>query len=147
MFPFPKLRVRCVGTLRSFCAVALVVPLEHNSLWHKVTASKYGSHPFKWLASGAKVIASKYGSHPFWWLVSGVKGTYQNLWKNISKELLSFTPLVLCVVGEGKETYFGEVNGWGIDLSAPCFLVFINLNNSIKKLLFLGLQISKTLLF
>lgn len=47
------------------------------------------------------------------WLLSGVKGTYRNLWKDISKELLSFAHLVLCVAGEGKQRTFGKISGWG----------------------------------
>lgn len=54
--------------------------LEHNSLWHKVIASKYGPHPFERLSRGVKV-------------------TYRDLWKGISKKSPSFAPFVRCVVG------------------------------------------------
>lgn len=49
---------------------------------------------------------SKHDTHPFDWVAKGVKGTHQNLWKDISLELPSFSHLVHCIVGNGKDMYF-----------------------------------------
>lgn len=55
-----------------------------------------------------RTIGSKFGPHSFEWLLHVVKGTYQNVWKDIPKDLPSFSHLVRCVVWEGKDTYFCE---------------------------------------
>lgn len=50
---------------------------EPNSLWPRITSCKHDPHPFDWLAKR-------------------VKGTYWNLWKDITKELPDFIPWVSC---------------------------------------------------
>lgn len=53
-----------------------------------------------------KIIVSNHAPHPIYWSSKGIKGTHQNLWKDIMKELPSFVHLVHCVVGEGRDVYF-----------------------------------------
>lgn len=55
--------------------------VEPNSPWHGIILSKHSPHPFKWLAEGGK-------------------GTYQNLWKVISKSSLA--------------SFLGSVVWWGM---------------------------------
>lgn len=87
-------------------------------LWEEVDEGK-GSHLVSWEVNG-KNIVSEHGLHHFEWLSSGVKGTYQNLWKNIFLELPSFSHFVHCVVGEGKVMHAWE-DEWVRDRS-PCFM-------------------------
>lgn len=72
--------------------------LDSVTFLHKDIACKFGPHPFEWLSGGR-----------------GIKGINQNLWKDISNKLPSFSHFVCCVVGQRRvrKHSSGVISAWG----------------------------------
>lgn len=83
-----------LGNLRACNRVLL-----EKWLWH---LSLESSSLWSW------IITSKYNPHPFDWMSGRFKETFRNMGKEISLELLSFSKMIQCVVGDGLGTYFWE---------------------------------------
>lgn len=77
--------------------------METDSLWHKVIASKYGSHPLNWVSGRS------------------LKGTFRNPWKEIAAGLRFFSQYVKFSAGNGTNALFWEDVWLAIDLFVSQF--------------------------
>lgn len=70
-----------------------------------------------------KVIVSKYGPLPLLNGLWGVKGTSKSPWKGMAVGISLFSRLIHCLVGDGEDTFFWRINGWGMNSSTYFFLI------------------------
>lgn len=96
-----------IGNLRT-CNQTLLAkwlcrfPIQPNSLWHKVIASKYEPHPFEWLLGRSMALTRICG--------------------RIFLMRFPIFPLLFVVWLERVRIHiYGKISGWGIVLFAPCF--------------------------